>query len=142
MAHLVLQSAFGVVHGISVDTHVHRISGRLGWTKGAATPGKTADQLEAWVPFDRWRRVNGMLVGFGQTVCKPIGPRCYECQIRKLCPMKGKTPQPSASRAASLVNTKRKRDADDSDGDDSEYEEKGKKKSALEKLTETKRVKK
>lgn len=39
MAHLVLQEAFGEVHGISVDTHVNRISGRIGWTKNAKTPG-------------------------------------------------------------------------------------------------------
>ena len=43
MAHLVLQCAFNDVQGVSVDTHVHRISGRLGWTKNATTPGKTAD---------------------------------------------------------------------------------------------------
>ena len=43
MAHLVLQEGFGEVAGISVDTHVHRISERIGWTRGAKTPGQTAD---------------------------------------------------------------------------------------------------
>ena len=43
MAHLTLQHAYDTVEGISVDTHVHRISARLGWTKNATTPGKTAD---------------------------------------------------------------------------------------------------
>ena len=43
MAHLTLQHAFDKVQGVSVDTHVHRIADRLGWTKHATTPGKTAD---------------------------------------------------------------------------------------------------
>ena len=90
MAHLTLQHGFDKVEGISVDTHVHRISDRLGWTKDAATPGKTADQLEQWLPKEKWVSVNGMLVGFGQTICKPIGQRCYACKIQKLCPYKDK----------------------------------------------------
>ena len=57
MAHLTLQAAYGLVLGVSVDTHVHRISQRLGWTKkGTKTPGQTAAQLEAFLPKDRWRR--------------------------------------------------------------------------------------
>lgn len=94
MAHLLLQHAYDKVNGVSVDTHVHRISGRLGWTKDAKTPGHTADQLEDWLPKDKWVKVNHLLVGFGQTICKPIGPRCYNCGIMSLCPMKGKTIAP------------------------------------------------
>ena len=101
MAHLVMQEAFGETVGVSVDTHVHRICDRIGWTKKATTPGKTADQLEQWLPKEKWGQANHMLVGFGQTVCKPIGPRCYECKIRDLCPMTGKTKSPEEKRIAS-----------------------------------------
>ena len=90
MAHLTMQHAFDQVLGVSVDTHVHRIADRLGWTKDAKTPGKTADQLEQWLPKEKWVTVNHMLVGFGQTICKPIGQRCWGCEIRSLCPSKDK----------------------------------------------------
>jgi endonuclease-3 len=65
MAHLALQSAWNVTIGISVDTHVHRISARLGWTKNAKTPGQTAEQLEAWLPHRYWHEINHTLVGHG-----------------------------------------------------------------------------
>jgi endonuclease-3 len=65
MAHLALQSAWNVTLGISVDTHVHRISARLGWTKNAKTPGQTAEQLESWMPHRYWHDVNHVLVGHG-----------------------------------------------------------------------------
>ena len=97
MAHLVLQEAFDDVQGISVDTHVHRISNRIGWVKSTTTPGRTADQLEAWLPKENWGKVNGMLVGFGQTICKPIRPLCYECGVKNICPFKPKTKTPSSS---------------------------------------------
>lgn len=98
MAHLVLQEAFNKVEGVSVDTHVHRISGRLKWTTKALNPGQTADQLQEWLPEDRWSDVNHLLVGFGQTVCRPLHPKCYLCDIRLLCPMKDKTKSPSESK--------------------------------------------
>jgi endonuclease-3 len=65
MAHLALQSAWNLTLGISVDTHVHRIANRLGWTKNARTPGQTAEQLEAWLPHRYWHDVNHTLVGLG-----------------------------------------------------------------------------
>lgn len=65
MAHLALQSAWNITIGISVDTHVHRISERLGWTKKAKTPGQTAEQLEAWLPHRYWHEINHTLVGHG-----------------------------------------------------------------------------
>lgn len=98
MAHLTMQHAFGVIEGVSVDTHVHRIADRLKWTKDATTPGKTADQLEAWLPKDKWKSVNKLLVGFGQAVCRPTFPKCYDCGIRDLCPMTGKTKASSSSK--------------------------------------------
>ena len=93
---------------------MHRIAGRLNWTKDAKTPGKTADQLEAWLPKDKWKSVNKMLVGFGQAVCRPIGPKCYDCGIKNLCPMKGKTLEPSQSKKKRALAKK----ADDGEADD------------------------
>lgn len=53
-----------------MDTHVHRIAGRLGWTKlpGSATPDDTRKALQAWMPRQLWGDVNVLLVGFGQQV--------------------------------------------------------------------------
>ncbi len=87
MAHLLMQAAWGITLGISVDTHVHRISARLGWTKNAKSPGDTADQLESWLPKEHWRRINHSLVGHGQTICTPLAPKCGECSLfeKKLC---------------------------------------------------------
>jgi endonuclease-3 len=81
MAHLAMQSAWGEVLGVSVDTHVHRIAARLGWTRRAKTPGDTAAQLETLLPRERWSRANHMLVGHGQTICTPLKPKCDECLL-------------------------------------------------------------
>ena len=66
MAHLLLQGSFNKVEGISVDTHVHRIANRLKWVKKTTTdPTKTGTALEEWLPKDKWRAINPLLVGFG-----------------------------------------------------------------------------
>lgn len=67
-----------------MDTHVHRISNRLGWVK-TKTPEQTRLALEDWLPKDKWQEVNHMLVGYGQTLCKPIKPMCEQCPVRDLC---------------------------------------------------------
>ncbi|MEE9264661.1 MAG: endonuclease III [Vicinamibacteria bacterium] len=86
-ANLVLASCFGAPR-IAVDTHVHRISNRLGWVR-TKTPEKTETALTPLVPV-RWRRrVNVMLVAHGQLICKPIGPRCEKCGIYDLCQRRG-----------------------------------------------------
>ena len=97
MAHLLLQICFDKVEGISVDTHVHRISNRLKWVKKTTTPDQTAKALQEWLPIEHWEDINDMLVGFGQTICKPVRPRCYECKARSLCPYTPKTTEASAS---------------------------------------------
>lgn len=89
MAHLFLQAAYGKVDGIGVDTHVHRIAARLGWTKAKdKQPEDTRIELESWLPRGRWQPVNALLVGLGQTICTPINPRCGDCPVRDagLCP--------------------------------------------------------
>lgn len=75
--------------GIGVDVHVHRITNRLKWHKPPTqTPEQTRVNLESWLPPDRFRGINPMLVGFGQVICLPVGPRCDVCLLAtaKLCP--------------------------------------------------------
>ncbi|CEM07119.1 unnamed protein product [Vitrella brassicaformis CCMP3155] len=85
MAHIILQACFDKSDGIAVDIHVHRIANRLRWVK-TKTPAQTQSALESWVPTEKWREINPLLVGFGQQICLPVGPRCVECLIRPLCP--------------------------------------------------------
>ena len=73
--------------GAGVDTHVHRISNRLGWTRHhTKTPEDTRIALESWMPKDLWSNTNLLMVGFGQQVCLPVGPKCGECLNKALCP--------------------------------------------------------
>jgi len=69
---------------IAVDTHVHRISNRLGWIK-TKTPEQSEGALEKIIPKDEWVNVNKLLVGHGQTICTPVNPKCEECLISKYC---------------------------------------------------------
>lgn len=80
MAHLCLSSAWGRTEGIGVDVHVHRITNLWGWHK-TKTPEETRMALQAWLPRDRWREINWLLVGLGQTVCAPVGRKCGECNL-------------------------------------------------------------
>lgn len=93
MAYLAMSCGWGRTVGIGVDTHVHRISNRLGWLPAPTkTPEQTRKALEAWLPRELWDEVNHLLVGFGQTVCKPTGPKCSSCLNRVLCPFGRKQP--------------------------------------------------
>jgi len=69
---------------IPVDTHVHRISNRLGLVE-TKTPEETEVALVERVPKRYWLELNEDFVRFGQTICKPIGPRCGECTLRAKC---------------------------------------------------------
>ena len=69
---------------IPVDTHVHRISNRLGLVR-TKKPEETEEQLTRTVPKKYWLEVNDLFVRFGQTTCKPIGPRCASCKLTKQC---------------------------------------------------------
>ncbi|KAG2393980.1 hypothetical protein C9374_003744 [Naegleria lovaniensis] len=84
MAYLCMSTAWKQVEGIGVDTHVHRISNRLGWVH-TETPEQTRKELESFLERDEWDVINHMLVGFGQTICKPIGPKCLDCIVNKTC---------------------------------------------------------
>lgn len=84
IALLYLQIAEEKVLGIAVDTHVHRISNRIGWVK-TNTPEETRAQLESFIPKEDWPVINELLVGFGQTICIPINPKCTICKANDLC---------------------------------------------------------
>ncbi|VDP82831.1 unnamed protein product [Echinostoma caproni] len=87
MAHLATRVAWNEVTGIAVDTHVHRIVNRLGWTKKPAkTPEETRKALEAWLPKEKWDSINWLLVGFGQQICLPVAPKCDGCLNNAVCP--------------------------------------------------------
>ncbi|CAG4937238.1 unnamed protein product [Parnassius apollo] len=91
MAHICMKVAWNKVTGIGVDTHVHRISNRIGWVKKpTATPEDTRKALESWLPFELWSEVNHLMVGFGQTICLPLGPLCNNCLNKDICPSSGK----------------------------------------------------
>lgn len=69
---------------IPVDTHVHRISNRLGLVD-TKTPEETELALMKKVPKKYWLQVNDTFVMYGQNICKPVSPMCDVCKIRKLC---------------------------------------------------------
>jgi len=69
---------------IPVDTHVHRISNRLGLVK-TKTPEETEIELMEKIPKEYWIRINDTFVMYGQNICKPISPMCSVCQIKKVC---------------------------------------------------------
>uniref|UniRef100_A0A182YKI6 Endonuclease III homolog n=1 Tax=Anopheles stephensi TaxID=30069 RepID=A0A182YKI6_ANOST len=93
MAHLCMRSAWNIVTGIGVDTHVHRIANWLQWVpKETKNPEETRQALEKWLPYELWDEVNHLLVGFGQTICTSRFPRCNDCLNASICPARGKQP--------------------------------------------------
>lgn len=86
-ANLVLAHGFGKP-AIAVDTHVHRISNRMGFVK-TKKPEETEVELRKIVHRHLWVGLNRSFVGFGQTVCKPVGPLCEECPFANCCPRIG-----------------------------------------------------
>ncbi len=83
-ANLVLSEGFRIP-AICVDTHVHRISNRLGIVS-SKTPEETEKQLMEKVPKEYWNKINENLVAFGQTICKPVTPLCFKCPVNNICP--------------------------------------------------------
>ncbi len=89
-ANLVLILAFSSRRNICVDTHVHRISNRLGWVR-TRTPGETEQALYAATEERWWSTINLYLVTWGQNVCRPLYPRCGDCVLSPMCPRIGVT---------------------------------------------------
>ncbi len=86
-ANLVITLGYGKP-GICVDTHVHRISNRLGIVK-TKTPHETEFALRKILPQKYWIHYNDLLVSFGQNLCAPISPWCSRCPIETFCPKTG-----------------------------------------------------
>ena len=82
-ANLVLGLGFNIP-AICVDTHVHRISNRLGWVK-TRDPEETEHALEKIIPKQRWIELNTILVTFGQNICVPVSPFCSRCFVYRFC---------------------------------------------------------
>jgi endonuclease-3 len=82
-ANLVRIEGFGL-DGICVDTHVHRISNRIGYVR-TKTANETEMRLRGKLPRRYWVRYNEMLVAFGQLICQPVSPWCSRCPVDDLC---------------------------------------------------------
>jgi endonuclease III len=78
---------------VCVDTHVFRITHRLGWTIGK-TPEKVEQDVQKIVPQALWRETNRVFVQFGRDVCRPGKPQCWRCPVAKWCAYSPKTPEP------------------------------------------------
>lgn len=83
-ANLVLGLGYNIP-AICVDTHVHRISNRLGWVK-TKDPYATEEALQKIIPRESWIKLNTLLVAFGQNLCVPVSPYCSRCNVNKYCP--------------------------------------------------------
>jgi endonuclease-3 len=94
-ANIVLGNSFGKVEGIAVDTHVHRLARRLGFSD-EDDPNKVERELMARFPRPKWFNLTYLLIEHGRNVCLAKAPRCEECVVNDLCP-------------ASRVPTSRKR---------------------------------
>lgn len=85
MAFLYLQCCCDKTEGIAVDTHVHRICNRLKWVNETKSPEHTRKELQTWLPKELWGDINSLLVGFGQTKCSAVAPKCNQCSLNKIC---------------------------------------------------------
>ena len=82
-ANLVITLGYGQP-GVCVDTHVHRISNRIGYVR-TKTPEQTEMALREKLPGEYWIEYNDLLVTWGQNICRPISPFCSRCPIRRYC---------------------------------------------------------
>jgi len=86
-ANLVVTLGYGKP-GICVDTHVHRISNRLGYVD-TKTPEETEFALRKKLPKEYWIEINDLLVSLGQHICHPTSPKCSQCPIKEYCEKRG-----------------------------------------------------
>lgn len=84
-ANIVMGNAFGKVEGIAVDTHVRRVSQRLGLTANE-DPDKIEQDLMLLIPKERWFDFTYVIIDHGRTICVARKPRCGECPVSDLCP--------------------------------------------------------
>ena len=83
VANIVLSEGVGK-YGLAVDTHVQRISRRLGLSS-SDKPEETEEILKRRIARERWNEVNSYFVEFGKQICKPINPLCDRCSLRNVC---------------------------------------------------------
>lgn len=84
-ANIVLSNAYGIIAGIAVDTHVRRLTQRLGLTKNK-DPNKIEADLMQEVPKNQWKRITDLLIFHGRNVCTARKPKCSSCSLSKICP--------------------------------------------------------
>jgi endonuclease-3 len=84
-ANIVLGNAYGIVEGIAVDTHVRRVSERLGFSK-ESDPNKIEQDLMRLIPKKRWFGFTYVIIDHGRAICVARKPRCAECPVNDLCP--------------------------------------------------------
>jgi endonuclease-3 len=84
-ANIVLSNAYGIIVGIAVDTHVRRLSYRLGLTENK-NPKYIEKDLMQIVPRSQWKRITNLLISHGRNVCKARKPKCKSCLLNKICP--------------------------------------------------------
>lgn len=83
-ANIILQECFGITEGIAVDTHVTRITKKLGLTNNT-DPLKIETDLMQSIPRKYWNKINHMLVCHGRALCDAKKPRCEECMVKNIC---------------------------------------------------------
>ena len=86
-AYVVLWNAFGLAEGVVVDTHVGRLSRRMGLTRHL-DPVKVESALVRLIPKEDWTLVSHLLIGHGRRRCMARNPNCTQCELRKLCPQR------------------------------------------------------
>ena len=99
-ANIVLANAFSKTEGIAVDTHVHRLSRRLGLSEHN-DPNKVEQDLMGLFPRKNWTRLTYLLIEHGRAICKAPRPLCEECVVNDLCPA-SRVPVSQRKRAASV----------------------------------------
>jgi len=84
-ANVVLQNAYGIVEGVAVDTHVRRVSRRLGLTRND-DPNKIERDLMEIIPKNEWMRITDLLISLGRDACVARKPKCEICVLNRMCP--------------------------------------------------------
>ncbi|MFW9957560.1 MAG: endonuclease III [Candidatus Odinarchaeota archaeon] len=85
-ANVVLQTVFGIAEGVIVDTHIMRVTTRLGFSQYDKKPDKIEKDLMQLLPRDRWIDYARLIGAHGRQTCKASHPKCSTCTINKLCP--------------------------------------------------------
>ena len=80
-----MQNAYGIVVGVAVDTHVKRLSNKLGLSKNQ-DPNKIEIDLMRIVPKNKWMEITDLLIFHGREICNARKPKCFECVLNKICP--------------------------------------------------------